>query len=136
KLDGLAVAEAIAADRIAAVVILTAFGERDLVDRARDAGAMAYLVKPFNRDDLIPAVEIALSRFGEVTTLEREVADLRERLEVRKTIDRAKGVLMTTHGMTEPEAFRWIQRTAMDRRSTMKAIAAAVLASGPDLPTG
>jgi response regulator NasT len=109
------------------VVILTAFSQRDLVERARDAGAMAYLVKPFGKRDLVPAVELAMSRFAELRALEAEVAGLTDRLESRKVIDRAKGMLMSSHGMTEPEAFRWIQRTAMDRRNTMKAVAEAVL---------
>ncbi|MGH3829844.1 MAG: ANTAR domain-containing response regulator, partial [Pseudonocardiaceae bacterium] len=109
------------------VVILTAFSQRDLVERARDAGAMAYLVKPFGRKDLMPAVELAVSRFRELTALENEVAGLTDRLETRKTVERAKGLLMSQHGLTEPEAFRWIQRNAMDRRTTMKAVAQAVL---------
>ncbi len=132
-LDGIAAAELIAGERIAAVVILTAFSQRDLVERARDAGAMAYLVKPFSKDDLIPAVEMAVCRHAEVLALESEVTDLKERLEARKSVDRAKGVLMTDHGMTEPEAFRWIQRTAMDRRTTMRAVAEAVVCAGSDL---
>jgi response regulator NasT len=127
KLDGIEAAATIAGQRIAPVVILTAFSQRDLVERARDAGAMAYLVKPFAKRDLVPAVELALSRFAEVRALEAEVAGLTERLETRKTVERAKGVLMTEQGLSEPEAFRWIQRTAMDRRTTMKAVAQAVL---------
>ena len=133
KLDGIAAAERIAGERIAPVVILTAFCQRDLVERARDAGAMAYLVKPFQKKDLVPAIEMATSRFAEIVALEEEVGGLQERLEARKTVERAKGVLMTEHGMTEPEAFRWIQRTAMDRRTTMRAVAEAVLAAGFDL---
>ena len=108
-------------------MILTAFSQRDLVERARDAGAMAYLVKPFAKRDLVPAVELAVSRFTEVQALEAEVADLSERLEARKTIERAKGLLMSKHNLSEPESFRWLQRTAMDRRTTMKAVAQAVL---------
>ena len=127
KKDGIEAASQIASERIAPVVILTAFSQRDLVERARDAGAMAYLVKPFGKRDLVPAVELAMSRFAELRALEAEVAGLTDRLESRKVIDRAKGMLMSRHGMTEPEAFRWIQRTAMDRRNTMKAVAEAVL---------
>lgn len=127
KMDGIEAAAHIARDRIAPVVILTAFSQRDLVERARDAGAMAYLVKPFAKKDLVPAIELAMSRFSELQALEKEVADLAERLEARKVVERAKGLLMTKQGMTEPEAFRWIQRTAMDRRATMKAVAQAVL---------
>src|ERR671913_2653132 len=131
-MDGLAAAERIAGGRIAPVVILTAFSQRDLVERAREAGAMAYLVKPFQKKDLVPTIEMATSRFAEIVALEQEVGGLHERLEARKVVERAKGVLMTEHGMTEPEAFRWIQRTAMDRRTTMRAVADAVLAAGFD----
>ena len=127
KMDGIEAASNIAGERIAPVVILTAFSQRDLVERARDAGAMAYLVKPFAKRDLVPAIELAVSRFTEVQALEAEVADLNERLEARKAIERAKGLLMTKHNMSEPESFRWLQRTAMDRRTTMKAVAQAVL---------
>ena len=126
-LDGIAAAERIARARVAPVVILTAFSQRDLVERARDAGAMAYLVKPFGRADLVPAIEMAVSRYAEITTLDSEVADLRERLETRKVLDRAKGVLQQ-RGMSEPDAFRWIQKTAMDQRTTMRAVAESVLA--------
>ena len=132
-LDGLAAAERIAAARIAPVVVLTAFSQRDLVERAREAGAMAYLVKPFEKRDLLPAIEMALSRHAEIARLEAEVGDLRERLEARKAVERAKGVLMTVHGMTEPDAFRWLQRTSMERRTTMRALAARVVA-GADPP--
>ncbi|AHH95971.1 response regulator [Kutzneria viridogrisea] len=127
KVDGIEAASAIAGQRIAPVVILTAFSQRELVERARDAGAMAYLVKPFAKRDLVPAVELAMSRFTELQALENEVASLNERLETRKVIERAKGLLMSKQGLTEPEAFRWIQRTAMDRRTTMKAVAEAVV---------
>ena len=133
KMDGIEAASVIAKDRIAPVVILTAFSQRDLVERARDAGAMAYLVKPFAKRDLVPAVELAMSRFSELQALENEVASLTDRLETRKVIERAKGLLMSAQGLTEPEAFRWIQRTAMDRRTTMRAVAEAVLAAGFDL---
>jgi two-component system, response regulator PdtaR len=127
-LDGISAAERIAAARIAPVVILTAFSQRELVERARDAGAMAYLVKPFTMADLVPAIEMAVSRYQEVKALEEEVGGLQERLETRKIVDRAKGLLQAAHGWTEPEAFRWIQKTSMDRRLTMRAVAEAVLA--------
>ena len=127
-MDGISAAEIIAAQRIAPVVILTAFSQRELVERAREAGAMAYLVKPFQKKDLLPTIEMAISRFTEIVTLESEVADLQGRLETRKLVDRAKSVLITEHAMTEPEAFRWIQKASMDRRLTMKAVAEAVLA--------
>ena len=116
KLDGISAAEKIASERIAPVVMLTAFSQRELVDRARQAGAMAYVVKPFGKADLIPAIEIARARFAEITAVEAEVEDLTERLESRKAVDRAKGMLQTGLGLTEPEAFRWIQKTAMDLR--------------------
>ncbi|MGY4869058.1 ANTAR domain-containing response regulator [Mycolicibacterium elephantis] len=125
--DGIDAASEIASKRIAPIVILTAFSQRDLVERARDAGAMAYLVKPFTVTDLIPAIEVAVSRFGEITALEDEVASLSDRLETRKLVERAKGLLQTKHQMTEPEAFKWIQRAAMDRRTTMKRVAEVVL---------
>ncbi|MEU3646742.1 response regulator receiver and ANTAR domain protein [Lentzea waywayandensis] len=127
KVDGIEAAQHIAGNRIAPVVILTAFSQRDLVERARDAGAMAYLVKPFAKRDLVPAIELAMSRFNELAALEQEVAGLTERLETRKVVERAKGILMTKQGLSEPEAFRWVQRTAMDRRTTMKAVAEAVI---------
>lgn len=125
--DGIDAASEIASKRIAPIVVLTAFSQRDLVERARDAGAMAYLVKPFSISDLIPAIELAVSRFREITALEGEVATLSERLETRKLVERAKGLLQTKHGMTEPDAFKWIQRAAMDRRTTMKRVAEVVL---------
>ena len=127
KVDGITAASTIVDERIAPVVMLTAFSQRDLIEQARDAGAMAYLVKPFARHELVPAIELAVSRFAEKRALEDEVATLSERLETRKLVDRAKGLLMTRQQMTEPEAFRWIQRTAMDRRTTMKAVAEAVV---------
>ena len=127
KVDGIAAAALIVEERIAPVVMLTAFSQRDLIEQARDAGAMAYLVKPFARHELVPAIELAVSRFAEKRALEDEVATLTDRLETRKVVDRAKGLLMTRQKMTEPEAFRWIQRTAMDRRTTMKAVATAVV---------
>ncbi|WP_137726123.1 ANTAR domain-containing response regulator [Prescottella subtropica] len=125
--DGIDAASEIAAKKIAPVVILTAFSQRELVEKARDAGAMAYLVKPFSKADLVPAVELAASRFAEVALLEQEVANLSDRLETRKVVDRAKGMLMASQGLSEPEAFKWIQRAAMDRRSTMKAVAEIVV---------
>lgn len=125
--DGIDAAAEIAAKRIAPVVVLTAFSQRDLVEKARDAGAMAYLVKPFSITDLVPAIEVAVSRFQEIAQLEREVATLGERLETRKIIERAKGLLQAKHSMTEPEAFTWMQRAAMDQRTTMKRVAEVVL---------
>jgi response regulator NasT len=127
-MDGLAAAEKIAGARLAPVVILTAFSQRELVERARAAGAMAYLVKPFQKSDLVPAVEIAVSRFAELAVLEDEVATLTERLETRKVVERAKGQLMATYSMNEPQAFKWIQRTAMDHRMTMREVADRIIA--------
>ena len=124
-LDGISAAQAII--DIAPVLMLTAFSQRELVERARDAGVMAYVVKPFTIGDLVPAIEIAVSRHTQMTSLAAEVADLHERLETRKLIDRAKGILMSALNLTEPEAFSWIQRAAMDRRLTMKEVAAAVI---------
>jgi two-component system, response regulator PdtaR len=126
-LDGLSAAEQIVGARIAPVVILTAFSQRDLVERAREAGVMAYLVKPFEKKDLVPAIEMALSRFAEIVALEGEVADLQGRLEARKLVDRAKGILQSEHGMSEPEAFRWVQRASMDTRRSMRAVAQDVV---------
>jgi two-component system, response regulator PdtaR len=127
KMDGIAAAAQIAGTRLAPVVMLTAFSQRDLIEKARDAGAMAYLVKPFQKRDLLPAIEMATSRFAEIKALEAEVTGLRDRLEARKLIERAKGSLMSAHGMSEPEAFRWIQRAAMDNRTSMRAVADLVL---------
>ncbi len=124
-LDGISAAEKIIA--IAPVLMLTAFSQRELVDRARDAGVMAYVVKPFTISDLVPAIEIAISRHTQMRSLADEVADLHDRLETRKVIDRAKGILMKALNLTEPEAFSWIQRAAMDRRITMKEVAEAVI---------
>ena len=112
---------------LAPVVLLTAFSQTELVERARDAGAMAYVVKPFSPADLLPAVEIAISRYSQISALESEVADLAERFETRKRVDRAKGLLMTKMGLSEPESFRWIQKTSMDRRLTMREVADAVI---------
>ncbi len=134
-LDGISAAERIAGARVAPVVMLTAFAQRELVERARDAGAMAYLVKPFTQDDLVPAIELAVSRFAEITTLEAEVADLGERLETRKRVERAKALLQRTYALSEADAFRWMQKSAMDRRLSMREVADVVLAevgSGPD----
>ncbi|HEX5090284.1 MAG TPA: response regulator [Nocardioides sp.] len=133
-LDGIAAAEQIAGQRIAPVVILTAFSQRDLVERARDAGAMAYLVKPFTKEQLVPAIELATSRFSELSTLEAEVADLTERLETRKAVERAKSLLMQQLSLSEPEAFRWIQKTAMDLRLSMRQVADGVVEHGPGIP--
>jgi response regulator NasT len=127
-LDGLSAAEQIASARIAPVIVLTAFSQRELVERARDAGAMAYLVKPFSKNDLVPAIEVARGRFAEMAALDGEVRTLEERLETRKIIEQAKGRLMTQEGITEAEAFRWIQRTAMNQRTSMKALAQTILA--------
>ena len=132
-LDGISAAETIIS--IAPVLMLTAFSQKELVDRARDAGVMAYVVKPFSINDLVPAMEIAMSRHKQMTSLASEVADLHERLETRKLIDRAKGILMAALNLSEPEAFSWIQRAAMDRRLTMKQVAEAVIS--PDaVPNG
>jgi response regulator NasT len=136
-LDGISAAERITADGIAPVVMLTAFSQRELVERAVDAGAMAYVVKPFGKSDLLPTIEVAVSRYQQMRALAAEVADLTERLETRKLLDRAKSKLQTDHGMSEPEAFRWIQKTAMDGRTSMKAVAEAIMvrvdgAAAPD----
>ena len=125
--DGIDAATEIAEKRLAPVVMLTAFSQRDFIDKARDAGAMAYLVKPFTKADLVPAIEVAVSRYQELKQLEREVASMNERLETRKLVERAKGLLMEKQALSEPEAFKWIQRAAMDRRTTMKAVAQVVV---------
>jgi len=126
-MDGITAAEQIAKARLAPVVLLTAFSQTELVERARDAGAMAYVVKPFTPADLLPAVEIAASRFTEIRALESEIADITERMETRKRVERAKGLLMEKMQLNEPEAFRWIQKTSMDRRLTMREVAEAVI---------
>ncbi|ALU41180.1 transcriptional regulator [Kocuria flava] len=126
-LDGITAAEQIAADRIAPVVLLTAFSQRELVERAREAGAMAYVVKPFTVDDVVPAIEIAISRFEEIAALEREVSDMKEQFATRKLVERAKSLLTTKMGLSEPEAFRWIQKTSMDRRLSMREVAEAII---------
>ena len=129
-LDGLAAAERIGEARLAPVVMLTAFSQRELVERARDAGAMAYLVKPFQKKDLLPAIEMAASRHAQIVGLEAEVSDLNGRLAARKLLDRAKALLQAEHGLSEAEAFRFVQRTSMNRRTTMAAVADAVLNGG------
>jgi AmiR/NasT family two-component response regulator len=128
ELDGLSAAEQIASARLAPVIVLTAFSQRELVERARDAGAMAYLVKPFSKNDLVPAIEVARARFTEMTTLDDEVRSLEERLETRKVIERAKGKLMADRGLTEAQAFRVIQQKAMNERTSMKVLAEQILA--------
>jgi len=130
-LDGIAAAESLARARVAPVVMLTAFSQRELVERARDAGAMAYVVKPFQASDLVPVIELAVSRFQELAQLEREVAGLEDRLATRKAVDRAKGVLQERLRLTEAEAFRWIQKTAMDLRLSMRQVADGVIEHGP-----
>jgi len=125
EMDGITAAEQIIL--IAPVLMLTAFSQRDLVERARDAGVMAYVVKPFSINDLVPAIEIAISRHKQMKSLESEVADIYDRLETRKVIDRAKGILMKAMNLSEPESFSWIQKTAMDRRISMKEVAMAII---------
>jgi response regulator NasT len=138
-LDGISAAEILTKNRIAPVVLLTAFSQRELVERAAEAGALAYVVKPFTPNDLIPAIDIALTRYQQIATLEDEISDLAERLETRKILDRAKGILNDTMGLTEPEAFRWIQKASMDRRLTMREVAQTVIdqlaekADNPDI---
>lgn len=127
-MDGLAAAEAVGSQRICPVIMLTAFSQKELVERARDAGVMAYVVKPFSASDVLPAIEVASSRWAELKALESEVADLGERLETRKAVEKAKGVLMKKLKISEAEAFRWIQKTAMDRRMGMREVADAVVA--------
>ena len=127
KMDGITAAAAIAEERIAPVVMLTAFSQRELVERAREAGAMAYVVKPFDASDVIPAIEIAAARFAEIRAVEAEVADLEERFASRKAVDQAKGLLQEGLGLTEPEAFRWIQKTAMDLGKSMREVAEGVI---------
>ncbi|RII41716.1 response regulator [Galactobacter valiniphilus] len=126
-MDGITAAAALTAERIAPVVLLTAFSQRELVERAQEAGAMAYVVKPFTQADLIPAIEIAISRGEQIAALANEISDLQEQFETRKLVDRAKARLMSSLGLTEPDAFRWIQKTSMDRRLSMREVADAVL---------
>ena len=138
-LDGISAAEILTKRHIAPVVLLTAFSQRELVERAAEAGALAYVVKPFTPNDLIPAIDIALTRYQQITALEDEISDLAERLETRKVLDRAKGILNDTMGLTEPEAFRWIQKASMDRRLSMREVAQTVIdqlaekAANPDI---
>ncbi len=126
--DGLVAAKEIIERRLAAVVILTAFSQRDLIEQARDAGALAFVVKPFHRNELVPAIELARARFAELVEATDKADQLADQLETRKLVDRAKGQLMDRHGLTEQDAFRFVQTTAMQRRSTMKDVATAVLA--------
>ncbi len=128
--DGLTAAREISAERLAAVLILTAFSQRDLIEQARNAGALAYLVKPFQKSELLPAIDIALGRFNEMVALEDQVRNLEERLEVRKVVERAKGILMDEQGMAEHEAFAWIQQTAMNERVRMDVVARRVIDEG------
>jgi len=126
-MDGITAASIIAEERIAPVVMLTAFSQRELIDRAREAGAMAYVVKPFDVSDVVPAIELAMARYAEIRAVEAEVEDLHERLASRKAVDQAKGLLMEGLGLSEPEAFRWIQKTAMDLRKSMREVAEGVI---------
>jgi response regulator NasT len=132
-LDGLSAAREIAGERRAAVLILTAFSQRDLIEQARDAGALAYLVKPFQRSELVPALEVALGRFEELRALHDQASSLEEQLDTRKIVDRAKGQLMDRHRVAEADAFGFIQKTAMRRRQTMKQVAEAVIAGDLDI---
>ncbi len=127
QMDGVTAAEKIGEEHLAPVVMLTAFSQKELVERARDAGAFAYVVKPFTPADLLPAIEIAVSRFQQITALNDEIKDLGDRFETRKRVDRAKGLLQTNMNLSEPDAFRWIQKTSMDRRLTMREVADAVI---------
>lgn len=127
KMDGISAAEIIGKENLAPVVLLTAFSQKELVERATEAGALAYVVKPFTPNDLLPAVEIALGRYAQIVALEAEVADLAERFETRKVVDIAKGILNEKMGLSEPDAFRWIQKASMDRRLTMKDVANTVI---------
>jgi len=131
-MSGIEAAEIISDERIAPVVMLTAFSQRDLVEQAREAGAMAYVVKPFDASDVVPAIEMAMARFAELRAVEDEAADLADRLESRKLVDQAKGLLQDSFGMTEAEAFRWIQKQAMDMRKSMKDVAEGVLEHARD----
>ncbi|GAA1120927.1 response regulator NasT [Nesterenkonia jeotgali] len=133
-MDGITAAKLVAEERIAPVVMLTAFSQRDLVESAREAGAMAYVVKPFTENDLIPAIEVAMARFDEIRALEDEVSTLAEKFETRKLVERAKSLLTTKMGLTEPEAFRWIQKTSMDRRLSMREVAETVVDQMTDSP--
>ena len=140
NMDGITAAQIIGKERIAPVVMLTAFSQRELVERARDAGAMAYVVKPFDASDVVPAIEIAIGRYAELRAVEAEVADLEERFASRKAVDQAKGLLQESLGLSEPDAFRWIQKTAMDLRKSMREVAEGVIehakADGTRKPKG
>ncbi len=127
KMDGISAAEVIAKEQIAPVVLLTAFSQKELVDRATEAGAMAYVVKPFTEHDLIPSIEVAMSRYEQIKALAKEVTGLKDQFETRKLVDRAKSLLITKMGLSEPEAFRWIQKTSMDRRLSMREVAETVV---------
>lgn len=127
KLDGISAAEKIYQERLAPVVLLTAFSQRELVERASEAGVLAYVVKPFTRESLLPSIEIAIARFEQLIQLEGEIADLADRFETRKLVDRAKGILNEKMGLSEPEAFRWIQKASMDRRLTMQDVAKTII---------
>jgi len=127
EMDGLDAAKTIAEEKIAPVLLLTAYSQQDLIDRAKEAGVFGYLVKPFKEADLLPAIEIAISRYKEMEALEKEVGDLQETLETRKLVDRAKGILMDKRGMKESDAFRWIQTQSMNTRKTMREVAEAVI---------
>jgi AmiR/NasT family two-component response regulator len=127
QLDGISAAERLSKGHIAPVVLLTAFSQKELVERATEAGALAYVVKPFTPNDLLPAIEIALARYAQIIALEAEVSDMVERFETRKLVDRAKGLLNEKMGLSEPEAFRWIQKASMDRRLTMHDVAQAII---------
>ena len=134
RLDGIEAASRIAGERLAPVVLLTAFSQRELVDRAREAGAMAYLVKPFQQSELAPAIEMARSRFAEILALVGEVDDLAGQLETRKLVERAKSVLQESFGISEAASFRWIQKSAMDLRMSMREVAEQVVTRGPGGP--
>ena len=126
-MDGITAAEEITREQIAPVVLLTAFSQKELVDRAVDAGAIAYVVKPFTPNDLIPAIEVAMSRYEQIRALEKEVGTIRDQFETRKLVDRAKSLLITKMNLTEPEAFRWIQKTSMDRRLSMREVSDTII---------
>jgi response regulator NasT len=126
-MDGIEAGRTLTEERIAPVLLLTAYSQQDLVERAKEAGVMAYIVKPFHEADLAPAIEVALQRWDEFTSLEREVEDLKEALETRKLVDRAKGILMDSQGLSEADAFRRIQKTSMDQRKPMKEVAEAIV---------
>lgn len=134
--DGLTAAREINAEQLCAVLILTAFSQRDLIDQARDAGALAYLVKPFQKSELLPAIEIALGRFADMRALDDQVKSLGERLEVRKAVEKAKGILMEDSGLKEHEAYTWIQRTAMAGRKRMFEVARQITDDGLRPPPG